>query len=177
MYNKYTRKTLLFVFLAAAIYATSGCSSMLTIGNSDNEGCKGIPESSGKCMSVMEVYQKTSNGQPLVKMKEGDQNSSEVEQGAVDSDDVKKDDKTSEKANKSNSITVVTGNNPIPVRMQSKVMRVWINSYESSSGDFVAPGFIYTEIEPKKWTLGQKITSDGQKVDPLKSASRGLAKK
>ena len=67
------------------------------------------------------------------------------------------------------AVSVITGNNPIPVRMPSKVMRVWINSYESTSGDYVAPGYIYTEIEPKKWTMGNRITSDNSKKNPLKS--------
>lgn len=179
IYNKSAVKNFVLTgFLFATILATTGCSSMLTIGSSDSDGCKGVPDSTGKCMSVMEVYQKTSSGQPLVRMKEVDKDGG-IEQVAIDTvdEEVKKDEQkqaSSVSKKSSSSVTVITGNNPIPVRMPSKVMRVWINSYESASGDFVAPGYIYTEIEPKKWTMGQKITSDGQKVDPLKATAKSL---
>ena len=33
-------------------------------------------------------------------------------------------------------------------------MRIWIAPWEDSRGDLHAPGYLYTEIEPRRWALG-----------------------
>ena len=43
---------------------------------------------------------------------------------------------------------------PVPLRAPAQVMRVWIAPWEDSRGDLHAPGYLYTEIEPRRWTLG-----------------------
>jgi hypothetical protein len=32
-------------------------------------------------------------------------------------------------------------------------MRIWIAPWEDSRGDLHAPGYLYTEIEPRRWAL------------------------
>jgi conjugal transfer pilus assembly protein TraV len=39
-------------------------------------------------------------------------------------------------------------------------MRVWIAPWEDSRGDLHAPGYLYTEIEPRRWTLGAPADPD-----------------
>ena len=41
----------------------------------------------------------------------------------------------------------------VPRRAPARVMRIWIAPWEDSRGDLHAPGYIYTEIEPRRWTL------------------------
>ena len=43
---------------------------------------------------------------------------------------------------------------PVPLRVPAQVMRVWIAPWEDSRGDLHAPGYLYTEIEPRRWSLG-----------------------
>ena len=43
---------------------------------------------------------------------------------------------------------------PVPLRLPAQVMRVWIAPWEDSRGDLHAPGYLYTEIEPRRWSLG-----------------------
>lgn len=43
---------------------------------------------------------------------------------------------------------------PVPVRTPAQVMRVWIAPWENTDGDLVTPGYLYTEIEPRRWVLG-----------------------
>jgi len=43
---------------------------------------------------------------------------------------------------------------PLALRMPAQVMRIWIAPWEDSRGDLHAPGYVYTEIEPRRWTLG-----------------------
>jgi hypothetical protein len=43
---------------------------------------------------------------------------------------------------------------PLALRLPAKVMRIWIAPWEDSRGDLHAPGYLYTEIEPRRWTIG-----------------------
>ena len=49
---------------------------------------------------------------------------------------------------------------PVPLRVPAQVMRVWIAPWEDSRGDLHAPGYLYTEIEPRRWTLGAPAEPD-----------------
>jgi hypothetical protein len=49
---------------------------------------------------------------------------------------------------------------PVPLRLPAQVMRVWIAPWEDSRGDLHAPGYLYTEIEPRRWTLGAPAEPD-----------------
>ena len=44
----------------------------------------------------------------------------------------------------------------IPLRTPSKVMRIYISPWESKSGDLNVPGYVYTEIEGRRWMIGQR---------------------
>ena len=43
---------------------------------------------------------------------------------------------------------------PLARSLPAKVMRIWIAPWEDSRGDLHAPGYLYTEIEPRRWTVG-----------------------
>jgi hypothetical protein len=43
---------------------------------------------------------------------------------------------------------------PMALRLPARVMRIWIAPWEDSRGDLHAPGYLYTEIESRRWTLG-----------------------
>jgi conjugal transfer pilus assembly protein TraV len=49
---------------------------------------------------------------------------------------------------------------PVPLCVPAQVMRVWIAPWEDSRGDLHAPGYLYTEIEPRRWTLGAPAEPD-----------------
>jgi len=42
---------------------------------------------------------------------------------------------------------------PTALRVPARVMRIWIAPWEDSRGDLHAPGYLYTEIEPRRWAL------------------------
>lgn len=43
----------------------------------------------------------------------------------------------------------------IPLRSRAGVLRVWVAPYEDGRGDLHTPGYVYVEIEPRRWTIGQ----------------------
>ena len=49
---------------------------------------------------------------------------------------------------------------PVPLRLPAQVMRIWIAPWEDSRGDLHAPGYLYTEIEPRRWSLGASAEPD-----------------
>jgi conjugal transfer pilus assembly protein TraV len=40
---------------------------------------------------------------------------------------------------------------PVPVRSPAVVMRIWVAPYEDLNGDLNSPGYVYTEIEARRW--------------------------
>ena len=57
--------------------------------------------------------------------------------------------------------------NPLPIRTQAVVMRIAVDPWEDENGDLYVPGFIYTEIEPRRWEIGARQTSAGTTLKPL----------
>jgi hypothetical protein len=49
---------------------------------------------------------------------------------------------------------------PAALRVPARVMRIWIAPWEDSRGDLHAPGYLYTEIEPRRWALGAPAESE-----------------
>jgi len=142
----------LFIIKIALIAATlQGCSS-LGIGKSDFSCPGGID--GVRCLSARQVYEATES-----------------------SDYVKTRAEENQPANKqsvpvvakvgSAQVAVPRIGQPVPIRTQAKVMRIWIAPWEDNDGDLHANGYIYTEIERRKWNLGQPFNSPGTALSPL----------
>ena len=64
---------------------------------------------------------------------------------------------------------------PLALRVPARVMRIWIAPWEDSRGDLHAPGYLYTEIEPRRWTLGAKAERKRETlVRPLQIERRNV---
>lgn len=123
----------------------TGCSS-LALGD-DEFSCKmengGVP-----CASTSQMYEMTNNGQTPAKLAKEKQ--------------LKKEGKTVDDGTKNGQSDFVLDNyvtnrlpdEPIPVRTPPQVMRIWVAPYEDKEGDFVMSGYVYTEVSPRRWTLG-----------------------
>ncbi|HHS8915293.1 type IV conjugative transfer system lipoprotein TraV [Escherichia coli] len=156
------KRMVLALFGVASIASLTGCSSLVD-GNSEY-GCKGMPDSV-TCMSVGEVYELT----------DGDnykQRVSEVSQQQMAGKEVNVKHQT---AGGEVSGPSVSGGapyvpvpqptaNPQPIRTPSQVMRVLVDPYESSDGDLNVPGYVYTEIEPRRWEVGASRAATVQPV-------------
>lgn len=123
----------------------TGCSS-LALGD-DEFSCKmengGVP-----CASTSQMYEMTNNGQTPAKLARKKQ--LEKEGKAVD--DGTKNGQSDFVLD--NYVTNRLPDEPIPVRTPPQVMRIWVAPYEDKEGDFVMSGYVYTEVSPRRWTLG-----------------------
>lgn len=78
------------------------------------------------------------------------------------------------------AVANVSTNSESPYRVPAKVMRVWINAWEDDEGDLHLPGHIFSEIEPRRWSVGHKASdSEGtnfhllESLGPAAKESRG----
>lgn len=152
----------------ASVVFMSGCSS---IGASDY-GCSGMPVGVG-CTPSRELYQQTNGGATPV-------------QNAEKKSEEKRKLKNSE-SSKSDGTGVVTDrvidtfvtpqlpDEPVPIRTPSVVMRIWVGTWEDSeSGALMAPGYVYSEIEPRRWVIGKPESAaraSSQAYKPLEPTS------
>lgn len=51
------------------------------------------------------------------------------------------------------SAGVIEPTDPLPLRMPPRVLRVLITPWEDNAGDLHAGGYVFTEIEARRWTL------------------------
>lgn len=166
------------LMISTVVSTTTGC-SLLNLGEEDY-ACPG--KSKGvSCASTREMYQATNNGsvpKPVSKQ--------EVEEMAKKGEHVStvkgvQDDKVvlmqqANVAGENTSTTIqyddsgasveqqITDNyvapalpkKPIPIRTPSVVMRILVLPWQDSAGDLNVSGYIYTEIEPRRWVIGEE---------------------
>ncbi|EGT5675173.1 type IV conjugative transfer system protein TraV [Cronobacter dublinensis subsp. dublinensis] len=157
----YNRK-IMAMFGAAALMAVSGCSSL--VGGNSEYGCKGMPDSV-TCMSVGDVYELTDGDNYKANVREVSRKQMAGEEVNV---------KTAAAGGNGSGPTVSSGApyvpvpqpsaNPQPIRTPSQVMRVLVDPYESADGDLNVPGYVYTEIEPRRWEVGATRSTTVQPV-------------
>lgn len=154
-----------FLSMAAVTTVMAGC-SFLQVGESEYS-CKGMPDGV-TCMSARDVYQLTEN----------ENFRQEVELRQAAKDQAIKEGKSMDEVLPAVQPHIAVGEryvvpkparNPIPIRSQATVMRVWVAPWESDSGDLNVPGFIYTEIEPRRWEIGTPAPKPTPSIRPLES--------
>ena len=63
---------------------------------------------------------------------------------------------------------------PVPIRVPAQVLRVWIAPWEDAHGDLHAPGYVYTEVVPRRWSFGEPAAASAtQRITPLQVQHRG----
>lgn len=175
---KNMRRAARIAALAAGIAGLSGC-SYLQVGE-EEFSCSGMPDSI-YCHSSREVYEATSDGTVPSPMRPGaayneeceDCVKSELDGGPSpdeDQDGIQISEADSGSGAKAkpvqtaqteddvirNYVTPALPERPVPIRTPSQVMRIWVAPFVDESGDFNAPGYVYTEIEPRRWVLAKE---------------------
>lgn len=188
---KMIRRAVLAAFALGAAVNLSGC-AYFQVGEEDFS-CSGMP-GSVFCHSSRDVYEATNDGVvPSPVPKDGVYN--EDCSDCVRAEDVNPDLEGSTVAAQGeaapaqgtaaparrqakndgdelidNYVTPALPERPVPIRTPSQVMRIWIASYVDDNGDYVAPGYIYTEIEPRRWVLAKEYERAKMAFDPLAAA-------
>jgi len=155
-------KTFKILMLMVMVFGTSGC-SWLGIGQS-NYTCPGGVEGV-RCMSARQVYQATESSdyvKPANTGSEDEKSTTATPAGVI--------------PQRTSQIAVPSIEQPVPIRTQAKVMRIWMAPWEDDDGDLHADGYLYTEIESRRWNLGERFKSPGGAISPLSIATPSSAK-
>lgn len=154
------------VFIAGSLLATlSGCASVMNVGSPDY-ACAGMPEGAS-CVSARGVYTATDSDSYQTQMQREQQQARA--NGGKDGEEGAEQTRVLYREQGNNAPIPERAQNPLPIRTQAVVMRIAVDPWEDESGDLHIPGYIYTEIEPRRWEIGHRQTQKSQVLSPLNS--------
>ena len=148
---------------ALCLALSAGC-SLFQVGESDFS-CPGMP-GDALCQSTRDIYAMTDNGEVPLRMNPAGEverpagaptaGSPRLPGAAENPQDVV-----------STFVTPRLPDQPVPVRTPAQVMRVWIAPWEDKDGDLVVTGYVYTEIQPRRWVLGEEAPMAAPRLKAL----------
>ena len=149
------------VVIATAVFIT-GCAGYLNVG-SPEFSCPGSNTTGLSCMGVRDLYKATDG--PMSSF--GSRKS------------IGKDEATSAETTALQAPIKDTGyepspwmDKPQPIRSQAKVMRIWVGPFEDENGDLNAPGMVFTEIEPRRWNVGEGLVKRPVRLTQIKAPTQ-----
>jgi conjugal transfer pilus assembly protein TraV len=144
------RRLILPVLVGLAVLLSAGCATQY--------GCKGMPDDP-QCLSTTEAYQVTDKALPEPSKPE----TSKIE--AVRADAIVPFPRHARQP-------VPKIEDPTPIRTPAQVMRIWIAPWEDSDGDLMVSGYVYTELEPRRWMIGKSAPTVSPSLVPLQIEQR-----
>jgi conjugal transfer pilus assembly protein TraV len=146
-----SRRLTLPVLLGWIVLFSTGCATQY--------GCKGMPDDP-KCLSTTEAYQVTDKALPEPPKAEPTKIES-VKAGAAGFPRHARQ-------------PVPKIDDPTPIRTPAQVMRIWIAPWEDGDGDLMVSGYVYTELEPRRWMIGKSAPTVSPSLVPLQIEQRLL---
>jgi conjugal transfer pilus assembly protein TraV len=137
-------------------------------------GCKGLPEDPA-CLSAVEAYQITDKANATVRLSDP---TTPVTGKPRVSTTLESETATSAMDNhRTKSAPIPKIDDPTPIRTPSKVMRIWVAPWEDADGDLNVSGYLFTELEPRRWMVGKAAPSVAISLKPLQVIHREKEKK
>jgi conjugal transfer pilus assembly protein TraV len=130
----------------------------LSVGCATQYGCKGMPDSP-QCLSTTEAYQVTDKALQELSKPE----TPKIE--AVKAEAIAPFPRHARQP-------VPKIDDPTPIRAPAHVMRIWIAPWEDSDGDLMVSGYVYTELEPRRWMIGKSAPTVSPSLIPLQIEQR-----
>ena len=152
------------VVVVAVALSLGGCAGL----GEKEFACPG-PPGEPLCLSASEVYRATDGADALVRAPQASE-SDESHPETGDSAGAPPAPAAPEGAPLSALLPRPEG--PEPFRTPARVMRVWIGPWEDTRGDLHAPGYVYTEIEPRRWQIGAPAPTTPAVLTPLQIEPR-----
>lgn len=141
------------LFALLAVAAISGCSALP--GYDSAFSCPNA-ELGSPCMSAREAYKASDND---FTAGTGDTKSGEAG---------KKGGAPTRNARPAPILALPGLDAPKPIRTPSKVMRIYVSPWVSEDGALTMPSYVFTEIEPRRWTIGERaLEGADQDFHPL----------
>ena len=151
------------MMLLLIAFLQAGCASVLNTADHDEFACPGMP-AGVMCKSPVQVYHATDGRDSVtpepVKKREGPASLDSLndDSGLVS---IQADKATRDKPS-ARPLPVPLSfapsalpKLPLPVLEPARVMRIWIAPWEDSKKDLHWPSYLFTEIQPRKWSFGK----------------------
>lgn len=154
--------------LTVALYL-SGCTS----GNSDY-ACKGLAEGVS-CVSARDVYSMTDDPNFQTQLQRENAAKAREKAGESGGDEALGSGGAVvlRETPGEQYVTPRPARNPLPIRTPATVMRIGFAPWEDEKGDLNVPGYIYTEIEPRRWEVGVDRPPETPTLHPLQVQNVG----
>lgn len=62
---------------------------------------------------------------------------------------------------------------PLPVLKPAHVIRIWMDAWVDQKGDLHMPGYVFSEITPRRWSLGEPAISRSEVLAPVQVDRNG----
>ena len=161
------------LFVSLVLISLAGCNSV----GGKEYGCSGMPDGV-KCMATRDLYEATHGGETIHSTSVDESSKNRRDPGDKKHDvgvTVRADEHSPTDPVVNRYVTPNLPDRPVPIRTPAQVMRIWVASWEDvSSGALMTPGYIYTEIEPRRWVIGKTeaaASAQGRLFKPLESSS------
>ncbi|MVF24169.1 conjugal transfer protein TraV [Methylocaldum sp. BRCS4] len=138
--------------LVAIAVALSGCAAKY--------GCKGMPNDP-VCLSTTDAYQASNHAVSPPSSADARKKGKDVRAAPADAAPARWARAPYPKID-----------DPTPIRTPSRVMRVWIAPWEDAEGDLMVSGYLYTELEPRRWMIGPAAPAVAPSLAPLQVERR-----
>lgn len=160
-------KKMKYIAALGVLSALTGCASM----GESNFKCKGYPDGLA-CHSPQEVLKLTDGDDYKAQINKAAREARSEEGEEVEDSSLLKEDSSQlrkEKVNTENVLNVIPEHSKgvIPLRTPAQVMRIQVRPWESETNDLFVPGYIYTEIEPRRWMIGNKSVNVNDNLIPV----------
>lgn len=128
---------------------------MLNTGCATKYGCSGMPDGA-RCTPTTEIYEQTHHGQLPTPSGDG--------AGSNDTTQGTRSTRQTDSSVMPPYLVPYLATAQVPIRTPAQVMRIWIAPYEDRNRDLHVPGLVYTDIEERKWLLGDSNVTDTRQI-------------
>lgn len=159
--------------LAAIVGAAlvSGCAA---VGQADFS-CDGMP-GNVTCLDAMTVYELTSDPALDAAVRAEVARRTELGETLIDTKAIVAQIKQTRASTQTGTTTLMAPlNQPMPVLEPARVVRIWVAPWVDAKGDLHMPGYLFSEITPRRWSLGEAEVSGARVLTPMQVERDGTA--
>ena len=155
-------------------FLLAGCASALNTADHDEFACPGMP-AGVMCKSPVQVYHATHGRDSVTaepsKNREEPASLDFLDDGSglasIQTDKVARVRQSTQPFPLPLAIAQSASPNlPLPVLEPARVMRIWIAPWEDGKKDLHWPSYLFTEIQPRKWSFGKSEFTGSRPVIP-----------
>ena len=148
---------------AIAAAAVSGCAA---VGQPDFS-CNGMP-GNVTCLDAMTVYELTSDPALDAAVRAEVARLSEAGETDIDTKALVAQIKGQRAYTQTGSTTLMAPlTQPMPVLEPARVVRIWVAPWIDVKGDLHMPGYLFSEITPRRWSFGEAEVGNTRVLTPM----------